>query len=100
VRVVADGAGGSRMFQVRGPVMVDRSWDVATMKVGIWQKDMRLIHEALQRTGTPAPLFAATWPVYNAAMALGHADDDTAAVYAVLEQMVGAPRPRSRAKRA
>jgi L-threonate 2-dehydrogenase len=89
VRVVADGAGGSRMFQVRGPVMVQRTWDEATMKVSTWQKDMRLIHEALQRTDTPAPLFCASLPVYNAAMALGHGDADTAAVYAVLEQMVG-----------
>jgi putative dehydrogenase len=89
VRVVADGAGGSRMFQVRGPVMVKRNWDEATMKVGIWQKDMRLIQEALQRTNTPAPLFCASMPIYNAAMALGHGDDDTAAVYSVLEQMAG-----------
>jgi 3-hydroxyisobutyrate dehydrogenase-like beta-hydroxyacid dehydrogenase len=89
VQVVADGAGGSRMFQVRGPVMVDRAWDKATMKVSTWQKDMRLINELLQATGTPAPLFAACMPVYNAAMALGHGDADTAAVFAVLEQMVG-----------
>ena len=101
VKVVADGAGGSRMFQVRGPVMVDRSWDKATMKVSTWQKDMRLIHEALQASETPAPLFAASVPVYNAAMALGHGDADTAAVYSVLEQMVGgAPaKPRKRPRR-
>ncbi|WP_376848300.1 NAD(P)-dependent oxidoreductase [Caenimonas terrae] len=100
VRVVADGAGGSRMFQVRGPMMVDRSWDQATMKVAIWQKDMRLIQEALQRTDTPAPLFAASMPIYNAAMALGHGEDDTAAVYAVLERMVGGPKPARKARRA
>ena len=98
VKVVADGAGGSRMFQVRGPMMVDRSWDEATMKVGIWQKDMRLIQEALQRTDTPAPLFSASLPIYNAAMALGHAEDDTAAVYSVLEHMIGGP-PRKAAKK-
>jgi putative dehydrogenase len=96
VRVVADGAGGSRMFQVRGPMMVDRTWDQATMKVGIWQKDMRLIQEALQRTDTPAPLFSATLPIYNAAMALGHGEDDTAAVYSVLEHMVGGPKKRKK----
>jgi L-threonate 2-dehydrogenase len=98
VKVVADGAGGSRMFQVRGPMMVDRSWDQATMKVGIWQKDMRLIQEALQRTDTPAPLFSATLPIYNAAMALGHAEDDTAAVYSVLEHMIGGPKKKARKK--
>src|SRR5262249_6176241 len=96
LRVVADGAGGSRMFQVRGPMMVQRRWDEATMKVGIWQKDMRLIQEALQRTETPAPLFSASLPVYNAAMALGHGEDDTAAVYAVLEHMIGGPAKKKR----
>ena len=90
VKVVADGAGGSRMFQVRGPVMVDRSWEHATMKVSTWQKDMRLIGDLLEATATAAPLFAACVPVYNAAMALGHGPDDTAAVYSVLEHMMGA----------
>lgn len=92
VKVVADGAGGSRMFQVRGPTMVNRSWGDATMKVSTWQKDMRLINDALQHTDTPAPLFSATLPIYNAAMALGHGMDDTAAVYAVLERLTG-PHP-------
>ncbi len=91
VKVVADGAGGSRMFQVRGPMMVERNWDQATMKVSTWQKDMRLITEALGASDTPAPLFAATVPIYNAAMALGHGDDDTGSVYAVLERLTGAP---------
>lgn len=94
VRVVADGAGGSRMLQVRGPMMVKRDWDEVTMKISIWQKDMRLIEEALERTETPAPLFAASLPVYNAAMALGHGEDDTAAVYSVLEHMIGGPSKR------
>ena len=89
VEVVADGAGGSRMFQIRGPMMVDRSWATATMKVSTWQKDMRLIGETLAASDTPAPLFAATVPIYNAAMALGHGGDDTGAVYAVLERLVG-----------
>jgi putative dehydrogenase len=98
VKVVADGAGGSRMLQVRGPMMVDRSWDQATMKVEVWQKDMKLIHEALTATETAAPLFAACLPIYNAAMALGHAQDDTAAVYSVLEHMMGVPAAKPRAK--
>lgn len=97
VRVVADGAGGSRMFQVRGPMMVDRSWDKATMKVSTWQKDMRLINDMLQKTDTSAPLFATCMPIYNAAMALGHGSDDTASVYSVLEHMMGsAPSPKKR----
>jgi len=99
VKVVGDGAGGSRMFQVRGPAMVKRSWGKATMKVSTWQKDMRLINDALQATDTPAPLFSTSMPIYNAAMALGHGMDDTAAVYAVLEHMIGAPVVKSKTRK-
>ncbi len=87
VKVLADGAGGSRMFSVRGPVMVKENWDEATMKVSIWQKDMKLITAALAQTNTPAPLFAASQAIYNAAMGAGHAENDTAAVYDVLRRM-------------
>ncbi len=87
VKVLADGAGGSRMLDVRGPMMVNQSWDQATMKVSVWQKDMKLIGAALAQTHTAAPLFAATIPVYNAAMGLGHAENDTAAVFDVLSHM-------------
>jgi putative dehydrogenase len=87
VKVLADGAGGSRMLEVRGPVMSTRTWDQATMKVAIWQKDMKLIAAALAAANVPAPLFEASVPVYNAAMAMGHGDADTAAVYDVLEKM-------------
>jgi putative dehydrogenase len=85
---------------VRGPTMVDRSWDEATMKVSTWQKDMRLINDALQATDTPAPLFSTCMPIYNSAMALGHGMDDTAAVYAVLERLIGAPAAKKKPKKA
>jgi 3-hydroxyisobutyrate dehydrogenase-like beta-hydroxyacid dehydrogenase len=87
VKVLSDGAGGSRMLDVRGPMMVNQTWDQATMKVSVWQKDMKLIGAALAQTHTAAPLFAATIPVYNAAMGLGHAENDTAAVFDVLSHM-------------
>ena len=87
VKVLSDGAGGSRMLQIRGPLMQAEGWNTPTMKVGIWQKDMKLIAAALADAQVPAPLFAATVPVYNAAMALGHAEHDTAAVFDVLSRM-------------
>ena len=89
VEVVADGAGGSRMFQVRGPMMAARTWHQATMKNEVWQKDMTLIHDALHELSLPAPLFAACIPIYHAAMSQGHQLHDTAAVYAVLEKFAG-----------
>lgn len=89
VEVVGDGAGSSRMFQVRGPLMANRKWNVQTMKVEIWQKDMAIISEALRELSVPAPLFSACLPIYHAALAQGHGLHDTASVYAVLEKMAG-----------
>ena len=86
VKVLGDGAGSSRMLQVRGPMMVKREYSEAAMKVGVWQKDMKIIDEFARELGCPTPLFAATAPIYNAAMGLGFADSDTASVCAVLEK--------------
>jgi len=93
VEVLGDGAGASRMLQVRGPMMVKGRYADAAMKVGVWQKDMRIIGEFARELDCPTPLFAATTAIYNAAMALGFAESDTAAVCAVLEKWA-ATRPR------
>jgi len=85
VKVLGDGAGSSRMLQVRGPMMVKGDYSEAAMKVGVWQKDMKIIGEFARELDCPTPLFAATVPIYNTAMGLGFADSDTASVCAVLE---------------
>ena len=88
VKVLSDGAGGSRMLQIRGPMMQQEGWaKEITMKVEVWQKDMKLIAEALNRERVAAPIFNATIAVYNGAMGMGHEKNDTAAVYDVLEKM-------------
>jgi putative dehydrogenase len=91
VDVIGDGAGSSRMLQVRGPSMVDRTWDKATITNRVFQKDLKLIGEALAGAGCPAPLFSATLPFYTAAMASGHAEHDPAAVFEILERMAQTP---------
>jgi 3-hydroxyisobutyrate dehydrogenase-like beta-hydroxyacid dehydrogenase len=85
VKVLGDGAGASRMLQIRGPMMVRNNYADAAMKVGVWQKDMRIITEFARELDCPTPLFAATSAIYNAAMAQGFAEADTASVCAVLE---------------
>ena len=90
--VMANSAGSSRMFQVRGPQMVAGRYDEATISVALFQKDMRIIGEFAQTLGVPTPLFNASAALYNAAMARGHATQDTAAVCAVLEAMAGIRR--------
>ena len=87
LKVVADGAGASRMLQVRGPMMVKRDYSNATMKLDVWQKDMTVIAEFAHEIGCPTPLFAATAPFYLAALATRSPDEDTGAVHAVLDGM-------------
>ena len=90
--VAADGAGSSRMLQVRGPQMVAGDYRDATMKVEVWQKDMKIIGEFAAKLGVATPLFNASAAIYNAAMAQGFAKEDTAAVCAVLERLGGIRR--------
>jgi len=99
LKVVSDGAGSSRMFQVRGPMMVKGDYSDATMKNEVWQKDMTIIADFARKLDCPTPLFAAAAPIYNAAMAMGLGKEDTGAVCAVLEQMAGSPRKRRKPPR-
>jgi 3-hydroxyisobutyrate dehydrogenase-like beta-hydroxyacid dehydrogenase len=92
LKVAGDGAGSSRMFQVRGPQMVAGRYDDATMKVEVWQKDMKIIGEFAASLGVATPLFNASGAIYNAAMAQGFAKQDTASVCAVLERLSGIKR--------
>jgi putative dehydrogenase len=89
LKVIGEGAGSSRMFRVRGPMMVAGHYSDATMKVDMFQKDMAIIGDFAREVASPTPLFSASEPVYTAAMAMGRGKDDTAAVCAVLETMAG-----------
>jgi putative dehydrogenase len=86
VDVIGPGAGGSRMFQMRAPMMADGVYEPATMKVSTWKKDMAIIAEFADAVGCATPLFALTQPVYAEAMAMGLGDQDTAAVFEVLKK--------------
>jgi 3-hydroxyisobutyrate dehydrogenase-like beta-hydroxyacid dehydrogenase len=88
VDMVGPGAGGSRMFQMRAPMMVERVYEPATMKVSTWKKDMAIIAEFAEQIGCATPLFTLTQPVYTEAMAMGLGDQDTAAVFEVLKKTV------------
>ena len=84
------------MFQMRAPMMVERSYEPATMKVSTWKKDMAIIAEFADDVGCATPLFTLTQPVYTEAMAMGLGDQDTAAVFEVLKkQIVTAPKTGS-----
>jgi putative dehydrogenase len=93
---IKTGAGNSRVFELRGPMMVKDNYDDATMKVKIWQKDMQVIGDFAKSIGCPTPLFTATESIYDTALNSGYAMQDTAAVCAVLEKMAGVKRGKKR----
>lgn len=75
---------GNGVLRLRGKLMVERRYRPATMKVELWQKDMRIIGDMARAVGAPTPLFSACGPVYDAAMAQGFGAADTASVCEVL----------------
>jgi L-threonate 2-dehydrogenase len=87
LEVIGDGAGASRMFQVRGPLMAERDYADPTMRVELFQKDIEIIRRFAQTVHSPTPLFTLSAQFYEAAMAQGRAAQDPACVFAVLEQL-------------
>jgi 3-hydroxyisobutyrate dehydrogenase/glyoxylate/succinic semialdehyde reductase len=88
VEMVGPGAGGSRIFQMRSPMMVEGVYEPPTMKVSTWQKDMAIIAEFANEVGCNTPLFTLTQPIYTEAMAMGLGDQDTASVIEVLKKTI------------
>ena len=84
VECIGNGAGTSRMFEMRAPLMVADNYKPATMKMSIWQKDMDTIGAFARSLGVSTPLFDATRPIYDQGLREGRQDEDTAAVFAVM----------------
>jgi putative dehydrogenase len=93
--VVSDGAAGSRALDVRGEMLIADSYlPIRTMPLELWRKDMRVIADFANSLACPTPMFSAAVPLFNAAVASGYGDQDTAAVAAVIEAMAGLPPPK------
>jgi len=88
------GAGNSRIFELRAPMMAKGDYKNATMKISVWDKDMRVIGEHARKMRVPTPMFSATKAIYRKAMRSGLGAQDTAAVCAVLEKMAKVKRKK------
>lgn len=94
---LADSAGTSRMFQLRGPLMRDENYDVPTATIRMQLKDIAIIDAFAADLDCALPVYAAASQIYHAGAALGRKEQDTAAVCAVLETMHGIDRKKSTA---
>ncbi len=93
--LIKTGAGNSRIFELRAPMMVKDSYRDATMKIAVWQKDMDVIGGYARSIRVPTPMFDASKAIYQKALTSGHGEEDTAAVCVVLEKMAGLKRGKA-----
>jgi len=94
--LITPGAGNSRVFELRAPMMVKGKYNNVTMKMDVWDKDMQVIGGYARKIKVPTPMFNASKPVYLKARKSGYGAQDTAAVCAVLEKMAKFKRRKTR----
>ena len=91
-KVIRAGAGNSRIFELRAPMMVDNNYDNATMKMDVWAKDMNVIGEFANSLQCQVPLFNKSADIYAEGIFQGMDKLDTASVCRVLERLSGLER--------
>jgi L-threonate 2-dehydrogenase len=89
LKAVGDGAGTSRMFEVRGPAMAAADYSGPGVRTTVFGKDLEIIAGFARDVGSPTPLFGLASALYTAALAQGRGDEDAACVHAVLRVMAG-----------
>ena len=94
--LISAGVGTSRVFEVRGPMMVKNKYENASMSIKLYQKDISVIDDFAEgpRRADAAVLgqpFRST-PKRSPS---GLGDRDTAAVCAVLEKQAGVKRRKA-----
>ena len=96
VEVVSSGAGTSRVFELRAPMMAARSYLPATARGTMFEKDVKVIGDFAAGLRCPTPLFDVSASLHTAVLATGHDAEDIAAICEVYAQMAGLPPPASR----
>lgn len=82
---------GTGAMRLRLPMMIERRYQPASMKIALWQKDMQVIGEQARAVGCPTPLLDTCAAIYTSAVALGLGEHDTAATAEVLGMLAGQP---------
>lgn len=91
LEVLAGSAAGSRMLELRGPLMVRGEYP-AQMKLDLFMKDLHLIQDAAAAAGAALPLTDTAERLYAAAAGTGHGGEDLAVVLTALAAL--SPRRR------
>ena len=84
LEVIGSGAGTSRIFELRGPMMAKAVYTPPTATMHVLQKDSAIIAAFARGLGVETPMLDAAAPLYDEADAQGYGEEDVAAVHAVL----------------
>ncbi len=87
--IVAGSAAGSRIWDIRGRMMVNRDYRSSRGGFGMLLKDGPLIHQAATADGGQAPLMELALALHRQAHELGYGDVDTAVLYEVCRRASG-----------
>jgi 2-hydroxy-3-oxopropionate reductase len=82
------GMAGSKIMEVHGKRILDNDFKPG-FKVGLHQKDMRIVMEAAHQLGVALPAAALVTQHLNALMGTGCTDLDSAAIVKIIERMSG-----------
>src|SRR6185503_8609568 len=72
VEVVGSGAGTSRVFELRAPMMAEAKYLPASMRSTTWTKDLTVIGDFASSLACPTPLFNLSASLHAAVLAMGH----------------------------
>jgi putative dehydrogenase len=79
-RIISNSVAASRMWDIRGPMMVADSYEPPAGRLDIIVKDANIIKDYAKEQGAPTPLLDAALAVYEDASLQGMGDLDAAAV--------------------
>jgi putative dehydrogenase len=92
LRVISAGVGSSRIFEIRGPMMVADDYPPAA-RLEMFIKDISIIGEFARSLGSPTPMLDAALPWYEEAVGEGLGDLDAAALARLLAARIDPQGP-------
>jgi len=75
------------MWELRGRMIADRTYDKPASRVSLWVKDIELTREFASQLGAATPLLGCTAAIFEQAQEHGLGDWDASAVHKVIEGM-------------
>lgn len=87
VKVIAPGAGGSKMFEVRAPRMADRKYLPAPGPITTLEKYLHLAREMAEAAGCATPMLDLATEHYLAAIEAGRGHEDLAVMFDWIEAL-------------